>query len=510
MSHKTVENLLIDRIASNIAGYPGLIIPTREALQLYPALSNEDVSALDGFAQQLAAHLSADRQPVCAVEWSDYASRFRSKMPDQSLLHIACMYVAVSSPIWQNGRLQSPIQALRNTSRSFNEQRKDSAFQWLAWVVRLREMAALLSREQQCQLFGSELPADDLASLSHIVRSLPEPKGPSSDQHIIRRLSLTDAQELARQTAGLLDANSAAGVDIAADLLSDLACLVPGAIEGLHARLAAHPSFFSQQLGMVFWQAPAPTASTLLQHKDNPNGMLRSLVWTADPSVPAILRWLTETRELQGLHVPPSEYAFEAGWELAAGDQRRQLYFDTSYELVKPAKAAPGEGESPVAVVTDSPLSCGRCGNPMANLLDMQVSDPRLSFLGLSGRLVVPTCSHCFDWTFARTDDSGQATWLPESTGHGEGSEGFVPLPRRKLTLGPAARTPLHSMVTWGSCLGGHPLWLQDAVYPECPGCGRRMMFIGQVSLDLLGGDGMAYAFLCHDCRITATHYSCT
>jgi len=52
--------------------------------------------------------------------------------------------------------------------------------------------------------------------------------------------------------------------------------------------------------------------------------------------------------------------------------------------------------------------------------------------------------------------------------------------------------------------LGGEPGFLQDASWPACPSCHKKMTFYGQ--LDSIGDDvcladcGMIYVFVCFDC----------
>ena len=53
--------------------------------------------------------------------------------------------------------------------------------------------------------------------------------------------------------------------------------------------------------------------------------------------------------------------------------------------------------------------------------------------------------------------------------------------------------------------LGGDPTWIQGEDVPECPKCGEKMTFYGQ--LDSIGDRiviadcGMIYVFLCFDCN---------
>lgn len=55
----------------------------------------------------------------------------------------------------------------------------------------------------------------------------------------------------------------------------------------------------------------------------------------------------------------------------------------------------------------------------------------------------------------------------------------------------------------------GHPSWVQDADYPSCPCCGKRMRFIGQIDwADFVHlGEGIFYMFVCPEDNVTATLY---
>ncbi|PWW44855.1 hypothetical protein DET56_10155 [Paenibacillus pabuli] len=59
------------------------------------------------------------------------------------------------------------------------------------------------------------------------------------------------------------------------------------------------------------------------------------------------------------------------------------------------------------------------------------------------------------------------------------------------------------------SQIGGHPGWIQDAEYPNCPCCSSRMRAVGQIDWSEVEeyGDGMYYMFICEPCQITAVSY---
>ena len=101
----------------------------------------------------------------------------------------------------------------------------------------------------------------------------------------------------------------------------------------------------------------------------------------------------------------------------------------------------------------------------------------------------------------------------------GLGSDDDLPSPAsRRLVLGPPRRTPFEAVgrfmldETGISQLGGHPEWIQDAAFPVCPGCQRRMTHVGQVSWADMEeyAEGSTYAFLCLPCGKGATIYQQT
>lgn len=58
------------------------------------------------------------------------------------------------------------------------------------------------------------------------------------------------------------------------------------------------------------------------------------------------------------------------------------------------------------------------------------------------------------------------------------------------------------------SKIGGHPTWIQDAEYPECPCCSMTMKFIAQMDMEQAeDSEGIYYAFLCEACLKVAVNY---
>jgi hypothetical protein len=132
--------------------------------------------------------------------------------------------------------------------------------------------------------------------------------------------------------------------------------------------------------------------------------------------------------------------------------------------------------------------------------------------------LTVPTCSVCTcygDIIFGHVD-ARRPSWHPANArpNHLPDDSGSWPdLPTDALALSEKRRSVYHAaswfLPTPFSQLGGHPTWIQHAEYPRCPECSRRMVFIGQLSMEDVEklGEGIYYGFVCHECQVSATSY---
>jgi hypothetical protein len=167
--------------------------------------------------------------------------------------------------------------------------------------------------------------------------------------------------------------------------------------------------------------------------------------------------------------------------------------------------------------------NCGLCHQPLHHLLTL---DPLLDGLGVSSvpKLTLATCMSCLgyeaDWLFFQHDERGvPSAHNPDPTCHYP----EVPLPPLQETQ-VAISVPLARWrwQDWGASnarenlhrIGGHPTWVQQAIFPACPACDRTMPFLMQFDSELpltdgrsllWGSGGIAYFFWCDSCRISAT-----
>ena len=75
------------------------------------------------------------------------------------------------------------------------------------------------------------------------------------------------------------------------------------------------------------------------------------------------------------LHVPPHQYSQQAGWELSPDSQRRNLYHEICYPLIR---AGASMTPSPASVLTET------------NLFELDGTSQALAFLGCAQQIVVP------------------------------------------------------------------------------------------------------------------------
>ncbi|MDN8599264.1 DUF1963 domain-containing protein [Citrobacter sp. S2-9] len=270
---------------------------------------------------------------------------------------------------------------------------------------------------------------------------------------------------------------------------------------------------------LPFHRAPPDVRDTLLQRvevdAENRNEILQCLAWMGDDAVvERFARWRQNPPPWRNsLYVAPEEYAHVAGWELTAEGQRRNLYFPQCFHLVKQTAAS----SAVLRVAGEHSDACPHCTLPLANLFEVDLKAAGLLTEPVTDIIRVVTCECCtaYSTVFGYVDSLGCAhlspknvppSWLPEDV------QEWRRLPINGMQLG-NTRSPLFAadpfLPTSFSQLGGHPTWIQDALYPHCPECSRTMMFLAQLDYADIEqyGEGMLYAFICPDCRTTATSY---
>lgn len=348
-----------------------------------------------------------------------------------------------------------------------------------------------------------------------------------------RQLSMSEGRELARFALTILDSagEQPDAEDLGEEILLHLACLVPGALDGLHAELLTREIVYPPEL---YRGADAQTSHQLLAWLNgnaelafsvSGDHLLKALAWIEDETVQAVFRqWQINPPEWRSaLYIPPEAYAHEAGWHLTANGEYRRLFFEPCYELMRRDRVEDVEAISPVRAILPHEDVCRWCGLHLQTLFAFDLQDPRLDFLNLSGeRLRIAFCPRCstFGYVFTEVDTQGRSRWSelnhkPDFIGCEASAWN---LPQDTLILNRLRRSPYetHQFVMYdvpgASQVGGHPMWIQDAEYPTCPQCREPMLYLAQLQIGEMDamGDGVVYAFLCAGCLLATTSYQGT
>src|SRR4051812_18565708 len=202
------------------------------------------------------------------------------------------------------------------------------------------------------------------------------------------------------------------------EILLCLACLRPGSLDGLHDALldrsiidppvmwhGAGPGVASRIVSML------PGRATDLRGLDD---LLLALAWIGDEVVQdAFRRWRDDPPEWAGtLRRPPHLYAEQAGWELTGEGTRRDLFARLCHPLVGPEDRAADAGIA--RIVAGHEGACRWCGRSLTTLIDLDLTSPGLSDLGLGGRrLRIAACEvcSCYGTVLTAVGPDGKSSW---------------------------------------------------------------------------------------------------
>lgn len=344
---------------------------------------------------------------------------------------------------------------------------------------------------------------------------------PLSKEQMYITLTAEEAGRMLRYALELLAAGDESEAD---EILLSLVCYRNDNIDEALPELMEHGMYDS---AILFKDAPSEIRDRLLQQVEwddvNRNHLLLILSWIGDPVVVNQFReWQLHPPKWAGqLFVGPEIYALEGGWEITPDGERRDLTYSLSYAIRETGEQLDSAAElSTARFLKSSTSNCPWCEGKLTILLDADTSHPSLAYLGLPmERLQIETCDRCgcFGTIYMDLDRQGVPVWSrfnrkPEylPSFDSEDSSGVVV---SRLSLSPEPHSPFYAAI-WtlsqqGSQLGGHPSWVQDADYPVCPCCAKRMRFIGQVDIADFDnfGEGIFYMFVCPEDKVTATLY---
>lgn len=344
-----------------------------------------------------------------------------------------------------------------------------------------------------------------------------------SKEQLYVSLSAENADQLEAYAVELLHAGDE---DTCLDVLGSLVCYNNKRLTDSIPELM-RKGLYAQ--GIVFKDASAEVRDRLLrlveQDHDNRNHLLLALSWIGDEQVVRHFREWRENRPewAEELYAAPERYTYEAGWELTAEGERRNLFYQSNYAIEKADTGQDSvqiKGKS-ASFLTESRQVCPWCGGKLTNLIDIEADHPAIHFLPLAGeRLQVQTCifCNCYGPVYMELDAGQEPKWSdsnqkPDCLPAAEPDRGREEYLSAGKLLSAAAepRNTCHA-AQWtlepkASQLGGYPTWIQDAEYPVCPCCSQSMHFIGQLDWEEMEeyGEGIYYMFLCPDGNVSAT-----
>jgi hypothetical protein len=256
--------------------------------------------------------------------------------------------------------------------------------------------------------------------------------------------------------------------------------------------------------------------SRLRSQDVNANHALQAVAWIGGDSVIEAYQAFDSTPPswAKALHIHPSDYARTAAWEVVGG-RRRELSLKPCFSLVPATLETACTG---VSLFKEKRECCPWCASALVNLLVIDATVAPLSQLGLPGNSIeVTTCFKCtcFGTIFGELDAEGHGHLASENVGPSLIPEEWEASPWAGIPVRLAERSAIRAAEVFlpieYTQIGGLPGWVQDLGYPKCHKCSKTMIFIAQVDNgQFRGHEGMYYAFLCGDCRTTATTYQQT
>jgi len=389
---------------------------------------------------------------------------------------------------------------------------------------RLQQATGQISRIREALKLGyrffPELSRDTKTALRQLSAYAFSPAVPDGEWVGLHAdLSSAEAEELANRAFDCFTDSDRNIREVGTSLLALANFREPGLGDKIQ-RLAENDIFWPPSL---YSGAPVHVADMLISlinaaAKRLPlNQLLLALAWTrSEAARRAFLDWKNSPPPWSIEILAPAErYAHEAGWELDTDGSRRDLISFSCHRIVKKADRADGNFSIPCRMPTGG--TCPACGGALGWLFDFSglpvshFSEERAD--APRKLLYCPNCA-CFGPVFSKYTLDGKAEWR-SATNCSEGAlvETWAPC---LCHLSPTPFPPFASAEPFElkdtSTLGGVPMWLQDAEYPNCPDCGKTMRFLAQ--FDNLAmekpEEGLYYAFFCGACQVSAVTYQQT
>lgn len=247
---------------------------------------------------------------------------------------------------------------------------------------------------------------------------------------------------------------------------------------------------------------------------DSAYGILRCLAWCGDETVAkTFAKWEKRNPYEWGeKYSDLKEFALDAGWTFDKDGGKQQLVYDTCYAL---------DGGDSTDALTGPELredKCPDCGYPLVDIFVLDGNNPKLSFLGINGKIRIPHCPNCFYYSShinIRYTPDGDSTI--EAVGYnGRTAElddnDLTELLDNGLGISEAPVSPFYAVGINDGTLGGYPHWVQNNDLRGCPDCGTHMTFLAQIPYGWMidGVEGTMYMQICKDCKVITMTYDQT
>lgn len=388
---------------------------------------------------------------------------------------------------------------------------------------RLGEAEGQVQRLREALTLGRKvfplLPEDTEAAIRALADLTAGGSAPVSWLDRLPELSADEADAMARQAIDWLAHDDKSVQRVGEEMLQQLACIREQALGESLCQLLIEQNIFYP--GCLFRDSGDAIAAKLLerleQGGDDAAHLLVALAWTRGrAATDAFERWMeSEPPWTLSLNLAPIHYAVYAGWTLENGS-RRDLLSTDCHHLPPLEDGAEADG-SPVPCLQPIESPCPSCDGPLTTLFDFR-QVPAAAF-GVGERAEAPrrvvACPHCacYETVFTRYNlEDDQWQWL-------------APLERSEFDYASPARASVRRFtgnplppfayaepfaLDDASTIGGAPMWVQDAAYPDCLECGRLMTFLAQLDNGAVGDVGCYYTFFCESCRVAAVNYQQT
>ncbi len=218
------------------------------------------------------------------------------------------------------------------------------------------------------------------------------------------------------------------------------------------------------------------------------------------------------------LYVDSDVYAQEGGWTFDELGRRQLINYHKCYSIEKKST-----GDKAVVIGKLREDKCPHCGGKLVDILSVDGTDKRLTFLGVDGKITATCCPSCVMYvtpTYSRfeLDGSGEACFpyadLNENEENYMLDENYKQLENNGLELSEKERPLFYGADDWEAVtLGGFAHWIQDCTITKCPDCGKPMRYLAQLSWESIMNDsseGTLYVEVCPDCKVVSMHHQQT